>query len=139
MFTVLSRAGDAGIRRLVHAQTALLPAGVLAGVWARDLGTGVAVGYGMLVALAVSLVLWRRERQARQHPEWDQHRLFRYFVLTGVERLAVLSALLAVGMAVMNLPPLPQLLGLVLSQFAWFVVAGRTITDKKPASRGHKN
>lgn len=125
MFTDKRRAGSTGIRRVALTQAALIPAGVLIGSLAEDIETGIAVGYGMLAALAISLVLWRRERQAMRHPEWDQHRLFRLFVLTGVERLAVLVALLAVGMAILRLSPLPQLLGLLGAQLAWLTVARR--------------
>jgi len=125
MFTDKRRTGDTGIRRVVLAQAALIPAGVLVGSLAVDFETGIAVGYGVLVALAVSLVLWRRERQAMRHPEWDQPRLFRLFIVTGAERLAVLVALLAVGMAILRLSPLPQLLGLLGAQLAWLTAARR--------------
>jgi ATP synthase protein I len=125
MFTNKRRTGNTGIRRVVLAQAALIPAGGLTGSLAANIETGIAVGYGMLVALMVSLVLWRRERQAMRHPEWDQHRLFRLFIITGAERLAVLVALLAVGMAILRLSPLPQLLGLLGAQLAWVTAARR--------------
>ena len=72
-----------------------------------------------LVALAVSAVLVRREHQSMRHPEWDQHRLIKLFIRTGVERLGLLVALLFVGLAVLKLAPLPLIVGLVLAQFAW--------------------
>lgn len=112
-----------GTRRVALAQAGLAPvaalmAGVLAGVEA-----GVAVLYGVLVALAVSMVLVMREQQSMRHPEWDQHRLLKLFIRTGIERLALLAGLLAVGLAVLKLAPLPVLLGLVLAQFAWLAAA----------------
>ncbi len=125
MFTDMRRTGSTGIRRVVRAQAAMIPAGVLIGGLAANIETGIAVGYGMLVALGVSLVLLRRERQAMRHPEWDQHRLFKLFIVTGTERLVVLVALLAVGMAILRLSPLPQLLGLLGAQLAWFAAARR--------------
>lgn len=125
MFSGMRPVGSTGIRRVAWAQAGLVVPGALIGVLAGGMEAGIAVGYGMLVALGVSLVLVRRERQAMRHPEWDQHRLFKLFILTGVERLAVLVALLAVGMAILRLSPLPQLLGLLGAQLAWFAAARR--------------
>jgi ATP synthase protein I len=58
-----------------------------------------------------------------RHPEWDQHRLFKLFVRVGMERLALLVALLVIGLAGLKLQPLPMMLGLVLAQFAWIAAA----------------
>ena len=79
--------------------------------------------YGVLIALAVSLVLVWRERQSMQHPEWDQHRLFKQFIRAGIERLLVLVGLLFVGLGVLKLMPLPLLLGLLLAQLGWLAAA----------------
>lgn len=125
MFIDMRRTGNTGIQQVVWAQAAMLPAGMLIGGLAVNIETGIAVGYGVLVALGVSFVLMRRERQAMRHPEWDQHRLFRLFIVTGVERLVVLVTLLAVGMAILRLSPLPLLLGLLGAQLAWFAVVRR--------------
>lgn len=125
MFSGMRPGNHSGIRRVVWAQAAFLLPAALVGVMAGDRETGIAVGYGILVALSISLVLWRRERQAMRHPEWDQHRLFKLFILTGFERLVVLVALLAVGMAILRLSPLPQLLGLLIAQLAWLAAAKR--------------
>lgn len=125
MFSGMRPGNDSGIRRVVWAQAALLLPAALVGAMAGNVETGIAVGYGILVALSISLVLWRRERQAMRHPEWDQHRLFKLFILTGFERLVVLVALLAVGMAILRLSPLPQLLGLLIAQLAWLAAARR--------------
>lgn len=125
MFSGMRPGSHSGIRRVAWAQTALLLPAALVGVMAGNVETGIAVGYGILVALSVSLVLWRRERQAMRHPEWDQHRLFKLFILTGFERLVVLVALLMVGMAILRLSPLPLLLGLLIAQLAWLAAARR--------------
>ena len=125
MFSGMRPGNDSGIRWVVWAQAALLLPAALVGAMAGNVETGIAVGYGILVALSISLVLWRRERQAMRHPEWDQHRLFKLFILTGFERLVVLVALLAVGMAILRLSPLPQLLGLLIAQLAWLAAARR--------------
>lgn len=119
MFTGIST----GTRRVALTQAVLAPLAAL--VCAAFVGSeaGLALLYGVLIALAVSLVLVWRERQSMQHPEWDQHRLFKQFIRTGVERLLVLVGLLLVGLGVLKLMPLPLLLGLLLAQLAWLAAA----------------
>lgn len=114
---------DTGIRRVALAQAALAPLAALTGWMFAGVGTGLAVLYGVLVALLVSAVLVWRERQSMRHPEWDQHRLLKLFIRAGIERLIVLVGLLSVGLGVLELAPLPMLLGLVLAQFAWLAAA----------------
>lgn len=119
MFTGIST----GTRRVALAQAGLAPAAALVGAIVAGAGAGLAVLYGVLIALAVSLVLVWRERQSMQHPEWDQHRLFKQFIRTGIERLLVLVGLLFVGLGVLRLMPLPLLLGLLLAQLGWLAAA----------------
>lgn len=119
MFTGIST----GTRRVAVAQAGLAPAAALVGAIVAGTGAGLAVLYGVLIALAVSLVLVWRERQSMQHPEWDQHRLFKQFIRTGIERLLVLVGLLFVGLGVLRLMPLPLLLGLLLAQLGWLAAA----------------
>lgn len=119
MFTGIST----GTRRVALAQAGLAPAAALVGAIVAGAGAGLAVLYGVLIALAVSLVLVWRERQSMRHPEWDQHRLFKQFIRTGVERLLVLVGLLFVGLGVLKLMPLPMLLGLLLAQLGWLAAA----------------
>jgi ATP synthase protein I len=112
-----------GTRRVALAQAGLAPlAALMTGVYS-GIEAGLAVMYGVLVALAVSVVLVWRERQSMRHPEWDQHRLVKLFIRTGIERLVLLVGLLFVGLAVLKLAPLPLLAGLVLAQFAWLAAA----------------
>lgn len=108
-----------GTGRVALTQAGLAPVAALIAWVLGGIGAGQAVLYGVLVALAVSAVLVWRERQSIQHPEWDQHRLIKLFIRTGVERLVLLAGLLFVGLAVLELAPLPLLTGLVLAQFAW--------------------
>ena len=111
------------MRRVALAQAALAPiAALISGMFA-GVEAGLAVLYGALVALAVSAVLVWRERQSMQHPEWDQHRLFKLFIRAGIERLVLLMALMAMGLGVLNLTPLPLLLGLLLAQLGWLAAA----------------
>lgn len=119
MFTGFST----GTRRVALAQAVLAPVVALAGAVLVGKDGGLASLYGVLVGLAVSLVLVWRERQSMQHPEWDQHRLFKQFIRAGIERLLVLVTLLFAGLAVLKLAPLPMLLGLLLAQLAWLAAA----------------
>lgn len=114
-----------GAQRVAWAQAVLALVGGLSGAVLAETGTGLAVMYGALVALAVSLVLVWREWQSMRHPEWDQHRLFKLFVRAWIERLLVLIVLLGLGLAIFKLTPLPMMLGLVLAQFAWLAAASR--------------
>jgi len=129
MFTGIRRIGMTGTRRVALAQAGLALIGVLLGGAFFGIETGLAVLYGMLVALAVSLVLVWRERQSMRHPEWDQHRLFKLFVRAWLERLVVLVGLLGLGLVVLKLAPLPMMLGLVLAQFAWLAAAASRNTQ----------
>ncbi len=114
-----------GIRRVAIAQAGLALISALVGTAVAGAAAGLALLYGGLVAMSVSAVLVWRERQSMQHPEWDQHRLFRLFVRAGVERMLLLVGLLAVGLGVLGLAPLPLMLGLVLAQLAWLALATR--------------
>lgn len=110
-------------RRVALVQAGLAPVFSLVGGGIAGRDVGLAVLYGALVALAVSAILVWREQQSMRHPEWDQHRLLKMFVRAALERLLLLVGLLTVGLGVLRLAPLPLLLGLVLAQFAWLVVA----------------
>lgn len=113
----------AGLRRVALAQAGVALLAAPGAALMAGPAAGVAALYGVLVALAVSLVLVWRERQSSRHPEWDQHRLFRQFIRASIERLLLLVGLLALGLGVMRLAPLPLMLGLVLAQFAWLAAA----------------
>ena len=112
-----------GTLRVARAQAMIAPVAALVGAAVAGADAGLAALYGVLVALAVSAVLVWRERQSMDHPEWDQHRLFKLFIRVGIERLTLLIGLLIVGLGVLKLAPLPLLLGLVLAQFAWLAAA----------------
>ncbi|OZA30240.1 MAG: hypothetical protein B7X93_03950 [Hydrogenophilales bacterium 17-61-9] len=105
MFTGLTT----GAQRVAMAQAVLAPVAALMGAGFAGVDAGVAALYGALAGLLVSLVLVWRERESIRHPEWDQHRLLRQFMRTGIERLLVLAGLLFVGLGVLKLMPLPLL------------------------------
>ncbi len=108
-----------GVRRVALAQVVLAPLLALVGGMTAGVGFGVGLLYGTLAALAVTLVLVWRERQSMRHPEWDQHRLLRLFIRASLERLLLLIALLYAGLGLLELAPLPMLLGLLLAQAGW--------------------
>jgi len=112
-----------GTLRVARVQALIAPVVALVGAAIAGVDAGLAALYGVLVALAVSAVLVWRERQSMNHPEWDQHRLFKLFIRVGIERLALLIGLLILGLGVLKLAPLPLLLGLVLAQLAWLAAA----------------
>jgi ATP synthase protein I len=110
-------------QRVLRVQGMLAPVFGLAGLLWAGSGAAVAALYGAGIAFAVTALLVWRETQCARHPEWDQQKLMKRFIGVGVERLVLLSALLAVGFGVLELAPLPLLLGLVGAQFAWFALA----------------
>jgi len=119
MFT----AGHSAVtRRVVLAQLLLFPAAGLVAWVLSGIGSALAVMFGVATAVVSSALLAWRESQANSHPEWDQHRLMRVFIRLGAERLLVLVAMLATGFAVLELEPLPLLIGLVLAQAGWLAV-----------------
>ena len=119
MFSGTRAHGLAFLRRVALAQVALAALGGLASMVVFGAEAGVAVAYGALAAAALSAVLLWRERQSAGHPEWDQHRLLKLFIRASLERLLMLVGLLAVGLGVLNLAPLPLLVGFALAQFGW--------------------
>jgi ATP synthase protein I len=123
MFTGIRRFGISGTRRVLLAQAGLAPVAALLAGLLGGVPAGLAVLYGVALALAVSAVLVWRERQAVRHPEWDQRRLLKLFIRAAVERLLLLVGLLGVGLGVLKLAPLPLLLGLMLGQVAWLAAA----------------
>jgi len=110
-------------QRVALAQAVIAPIAALIGGLSAGFGTALAALFGGWVALAVSGVLVWRERQAVRHPEWDQHRLFKHFIRTGIERLLVLVGLLGLGLVAFKLLPLPLLLGMLAAQLGWLAAA----------------
>lgn len=90
------------------------------------------VGYGVITALAASVLMVWRERTTLRHPEWDGRKLFGVFILSGLERWFTVILMLGIGLGVLKLSPLPLLLGLATAQLAWLstVVAIRSKTKK---------
>jgi len=78
-----------------------------------------AVFYGVITALAASVLMVWRQRTTLRHPEWDGRKLFGVFILSGLERWLTVILMLGIGFSVLKLSPLPLLLGLALAQTAW--------------------
>lgn len=114
-----------GVRRVAWAQAVLAPGVTALAGWVSGAVAAQAALFGVLTALCVSLVLVWHERRALRHPEWDQHRLLKLFLRASLERLMVLLVLLALGLGVLRLAPLPLLLGLMLAQLGWLAVLGK--------------
>ncbi len=125
MFSGTRAHGLAFLRRAALAQVALAALGGLSSAIAFGVGAGVAVAYGAFTAAALSAILLWRERQSAAHPEWDQHRLLKLFIRASLERLFMLVGLLAVGLGVLKLAPLPLLVGFALAQFGWLAATVR--------------
>lgn len=84
-------------------------------------GAALAAFFGCLAGVAASGVLLWRERRAKAHPEWDQRKLFGWFIRTAVERLLAVAAVIGLAFGVMKLAPLPLMLGLVVVQTGWAI------------------
>ena len=118
---------DAGLMLTGPKQVALVQA-VLAPLLALTgfvlAGADVALGmfYGAIVALAASFSLVRRESLARRHPEWDGRKLIGVFMMTVLERLLIVMAMIGIGLGVLELAPLPVVAGLALAQAAWLTL-----------------
>lgn len=138
MFFAAPRVVSTATRKVAWIQAALIPVVALAAGGLGGMQAARASAFGAWVALAVTLVLVRREAQAMRHPEWDQHRLFKLFLLTGMERFAVLVGLLSLGLAGLSLKPLPLLLGLMLAQTGWLAASGATRKQAGPPAAARK-
>jgi ATP synthase protein I len=108
-----------GPTRVALAQAGMAPLIAIFGFVFSGGAAALAACYGVLVALAASLLIMWRERVAIQHPEWGGRKLFGLFIRTGLERLFAVVVLLAVGFGVLKLAPLPLLLGLAVAQTGW--------------------
>jgi ATP synthase protein I len=106
----------------------IVAAAILAMFW-QGAEVGVAVFYGGAAALAnVGLLVWRW-RQGRYDYHCDGGRHLRQFHRSSLERFFVVVVVLAAGGWVLKLHPLPMLLGFIVGQVAWIIVATTLKTD----------
>lgn len=89
----------------------------------------VAVMYGGGVALLnSSLLVWRWYRGLHDY-HCDGERHLRSFYRSGMERFFVVCTLLAMGLAGLDLAPLPLLMGFIVGQFAWVIATAARKTE----------
>ena len=105
--------------RVAGVQAVMAPLLAILVFFSAGSAVALAVFYGVVTALvASSLMVWR-ERTTLRHPEWDGRKLFGVFILSGLERWFAVILMLGVGLGVLELSPLPLLLGLAAAQMAW--------------------
>lgn len=86
---------------------------------------GLAVIYGGLVSMLLAWLHKRGVRKAEQRALQDPKGSMLVLYIGAVVRFLLLLALLAAGMGLLQLPPLPLLAGFVLAQLGFFAVARR--------------
>lgn len=85
--------------------------------------------YGGAVALTNSgLLVWRWHR-GRSNYHCDGERHLKSFHRSLKERFFVVAVFLAMGLAVLDLAPLPLLTGFIVGQLAWVIAAAVRKTD----------
>lgn len=82
-----------------------------------------AVMFGCLVAVASAALLMWRMRAAEKRESGDARQELRLMYRTGLERFALVAALLASGMGPLGLDRLGVVAGLILGQLAWIIAA----------------
>jgi ATP synthase protein I len=111
------------IRRAAVFQIALIGFMLLtAGYW-KGAEAALAAGYGGMAALLNSgLLYWRWSRGVTQY-HCDSNRHMQSFYRSSIERFFVVGLWLAVGFALMRLPPFAMLTGFVVGQLAWLMAS----------------
>lgn len=106
------------IRLLIMQSIAAVCVAVLAGV---IYGSASAVSgfYGGLVAVLMTLMLAWRINQVAQS---DQS--LKWLMIGAGERMLMVCAAFALGIAVLGLPPVPLLIGFGVSELAYYLAAG---------------
>lgn len=101
---------------------------VVAMVWQGG-GVAGAVLFGGVVALAnTGLMVLRWWRGLRDfHCDGERH--LRSFHRSSLERFFVVVVLLATGLALLKLAPLPMMLGFIVGQLAWVIAAAVQNTE----------
>lgn len=90
---------------------------------------GIPALWGSMVALVnIGLLVWRW-RQGRYDYHCDGPRHLKQFHRSALERFFVVAMLLAIGMILLKLSPLPVLLGFIVGQVAWLIAAATLKTD----------
>jgi len=111
------------IRRAAILQIALIGLSVLIAGYLKGVDVALAMAYGGFAAIFnTALLYWRWSRGAtRFHSDVEQH--VQSFYRSSLERFFVVGLWLAVGFALMRLPPLAVLTGFVVGQLAWLMAS----------------
>jgi ATP synthase protein I len=112
---------DTATYRVVGVQATVVLLAAAASFFLMDPGVAIAVLYGGLVAIASMLMLAFRMREKDSDMHSDPHRHLRTFYRTALERFVFVGALLAAGIGLLELPPLPLVAGFVLGQLTLIV------------------
>jgi ATP synthase protein I len=120
-----ARAQQAARRRIVIFQVLLISAVAVGFFAAQGWQSAVAVIYGALIVTLNHLLQVRQLKRADRIAGIDPARNMRYLYRCAAERFTATVALLAVGIIMLRLEPLPLLAGYILAQFAlvyrWFL------------------
>ena len=90
---------------------------------------GLAVWFGGAVASANAGLLVYRWRRGLGVYHCDGARHLRSFHRSSLERFFVVTLLMAVGLGLIRLAPLPMIVGFVVGQLAWVIAAAGLNTD----------
>ncbi len=91
--------------------------------------TGLAAWYGGVVACANSCLMVIRWWRGVHDYHCDGARHLRSFHRSSLERFFVVTLLMAVGLGLIRLAPLPMIVGFVVGQLAWVIAAAGLNTD----------
>ncbi len=106
----------------------ILVMSVLAWMWLGG-GVAAAVLYGGSAALAnIGLLVWRW-RRGRYDYHCDGGRHLQQFRRSMMERFFVVATILAVGIVILTVEPLPMLVGFIVGQIAWMISASALKMD----------
>lgn len=90
---------------------------------------GLALGYGGAVALAnAGLLVYRWWRGVKDY-HCDGERHLRSFHRSSLERFFVVMLLMAAGLGLLRLAPLPMVTGFILGQLAWVIAVAVRKTE----------
>jgi ATP synthase protein I len=121
-------------RRLIFIQ-AVIGVIVAGGFLAAGGPQAAAALYGALISMALALLLGRRMQRASEVAASDPRRGMTILYVGAVQRFVLVLALLALGLAVLKLNPLPLLAGFAVTQLAYVLGARapRRADNKKEA------
>ncbi len=107
-----------GMRKILSFQIALIALATGVGFLYGGLPVAQAVLFGGAIACTNTLLLAWRLYQGKRRPHADAGRHLRAMYASAIERFAIVVIFLAAGLGILELTPLPLLLGFILGQLA---------------------